>query len=160
GLLESEDGQQAAALRSFERGLAVVAPVFAKHPDNAPRRGQLIDLRLGRAAALAYLGQYEQAASEADNVAQEKSLTANNLYNVACVFSVASTAANKDDKPSTRIGTHQYAARAIELLKRAEVAGFFRLPGNLSDMQKDKDLAPLRSNPEFQKLLADIEAKL
>jgi hypothetical protein len=48
-----------------------------------------------------------------------------------------------------------YADRAIELLGEAIAKGF----ENAALMQKDTDLASLRSRPDFQQLVQELEAK-
>jgi hypothetical protein len=45
------------------------------------------------------------------------------------------------------------------LLKKAHAAEFFKAADNLDKLKKDKDLDPLRSWPEFQHLVTELEAK-
>jgi len=62
----------------------------------------------------------------------------------------AAAAVSGDDKQ-----VEQYAARAVELLRQAVAKGY----KDAAHMKKDTDLDPLRSHPEFQKLLKELEAK-
>jgi hypothetical protein len=48
-----------------------------------------------------------------------------------------------------------YAERAVALLRQAVVKGY----RSAARWKKDKDLAPLRGRPEFQKLLAEVGGK-
>ena len=147
GVLQSASGQPAAALKYYEQGLAILKPLASKHPQDALLRSRLINLRSIRLITLAYFGQHDQATAEADMVAQEKSLSRDNHYNLACVFSVASAAVHKDERlsPAERDQrSEQHAARAFELLTKSQAAGFFALRGNVETMKRDKDLEPLR----------------
>jgi serine/threonine protein kinase len=49
----------------------------------------------------------------------------------------------------------QYADQAMALLQQARAAGF----EDVERVRKDEDLDPLRSRPDFQQLLAELEAK-
>jgi serine/threonine-protein kinase len=163
GLLQQGAGEFITALKSYDRGVAVLAPLVLKHPGDAALQTSLIDLRLGRAGTLAYLGKHQEATGDAALVAEEKSLTGQNLYNLSCALSVASTAARKDEKLSSSERERRsdlYAARAVAVLARAHAAGFFIVRGPAEWMKKDKDLDPLRARTDFKQLLADIEAHL
>lgn len=50
---------------------------------------------------------------------------------------------------------HSYADRAMALLRQAVAKGY----KDAAHLKKDKDLDPLRSRPDFQKLLAELEQK-
>jgi tRNA A-37 threonylcarbamoyl transferase component Bud32 len=52
--------------------------------------------------------------------------------------------------------TEEYAARAVYLLRRAGEVGFFANPRNLERLRQDKELAPLRSRPDFQTLVRRV----
>jgi hypothetical protein len=112
---------------------------------------------------LAHLGQHDQATAEATKVLLEKSLDGYNLYNLACIFTVSSAAAHKDVNLSSAERdkqSEQYAARAVNLLTRAQTAGLFALAANVQNLKKDKDLDPLRSRTDYKKLVAEIESQL
>ena len=51
--------------------------------------------------------------------------------------------------------TRSYADRALATLRQAVQNGY----KDAAHMKKDTDLDPLRSRPDFQKLLADLEQK-
>ena len=68
-------------------------------------------------------------------------------YDFACVYAVAS--GKFADKKV------EYAERAVELLQKAVKAGW----KDAAHMKKDSDFDSLRDRADFQKLLADLEAK-
>jgi hypothetical protein len=86
------------------------------------------------------------------------------VYNAACAFSLASADTTADAAERTR-----RADRAMEYLRRIAAQGYFkpgpkgflaRLTGakdTLNELRTDADLDPLRSRPDFRKLLADLE---
>jgi hypothetical protein len=47
----------------------------------------------------------------------------------------------------------------VELLRKAQAAGYFQDPGRLARMKDEKDFGPIRSRPDFQKLLVELEKK-
>jgi hypothetical protein len=81
------------------------------------------------------------------------------LYGLAGVYSLASAATGSDaaltPEDRSRLA-EQYAARAVELLRHAQAADYFAHPTRLDKLKSDKDLDPLRSRPDFQKLLAGM----
>jgi tetratricopeptide (TPR) repeat protein len=108
-----------------------------------------------RAAVLARRGEYLKAIDEAEIVIRQGS---KDFYNVCCVLSVASNAAGSDSKlsPPDRVRmAAQYADRAMEYLHLAIANGFRNAPL----LKADKDLDPLRSRADFQKLVDELEPK-
>jgi hypothetical protein len=81
------------------------------------------------------------------------------LYNLACVYSLAAAAAQKDVAlpPAGRARlAEQYAARAVSLLTRAHAAGYFRDRDKAKNLATDHDLDALRSREDFRELLAGL----
>jgi hypothetical protein len=114
------------------------------------------------ALTLADAKDHARAVAEANAVAQFPSLTAYTLYNLARVYAQAGAAASHDAKlaePERDKLAGQYAARAVELLKKAEAAGYFQHPDHWADLKKNKDLDPLRGREDFQKLQGRVEGK-
>jgi hypothetical protein len=64
-----------------------------------------------------------------------------------------SAAAAKDDAALAE----RYAARAVELLRRAAAAGYYRDPARAERLRQDDDLAPLRGRKDYQELLAEVQ---
>jgi tetratricopeptide (TPR) repeat protein len=72
------------------------------------------------------------------------------LYNAACALAIA----------AGRGGTtaDRYAARALELLRKAKAAGFFAGRANREHMRKDEDFAAIRDRAEFKAFVEEVEA--
>lgn len=79
------------------------------------------------------------------------------------VYSLSMTAVDKDLSRSTdereRLKA-EYSAAALRWLAKAEAGGFFKTGESVKQFADDADVASLRSNPEFQKIIADLSAKL
>jgi serine/threonine-protein kinase len=117
-------------------------------------------LRLQRAIVLALSGDHAQAVTEAEAIAGTNAKPAE-LYDTACVFSMASAEASRDRRLSERERAplaEQHARRSIELLQRARKAGFFETPRTFGMLKTDTDLEPLRSRDDYRKFVADLEA--
>jgi serine/threonine-protein kinase len=116
--------------------------------------------RLKRAIALAQTGDHARAVADAEGVAA-KDARPGELYDAACVLSLASAAAAQDKRlleaERTRLAD-AHAARAVVLLRQAQKAGYFKTAASIDYMKKDSDLDPLRSNADYRKLLAEMEA--
>jgi tetratricopeptide (TPR) repeat protein len=85
-----------------------------------------------------------EAVAEVAELTKSPNCNADQWYNFACVYAVASgKIAGQKDK---------YARRAIELLQRAVKAGY----KDAANMKKDTDLDSLRRREDFKKLLAEM----
>jgi hypothetical protein len=77
-------------------------------------------------------------------------------YAAACVYARAAAQAAKEASPHTSSPrAKQYAQRAVALLGQAVQKGYT----DTAHMKKDADLDAVRQRPDFQQLLADLEAK-
>ncbi len=92
-------------------------------------------------------GEVERAVAEVAELRQMTGWTADQWYDLACVYSVAST----KDAGQTRA----HGDRAVELLRKAVAAGW----SDAAHMKEDADLDPLRGRDDFRKLLAELEKK-
>ena len=54
----------------------------------------------------------------------------------------------------------QYAARALELLKDAQKAGYFKTPAHVEDLKRNRDFESLATRVDFLKLLRQIGANV
>jgi serine/threonine-protein kinase len=120
-------------------------------------------LRLLRADALAHGGDHVRATAEANELAAEPGTGGNALYNMACVCALSASAAARDPKLAAGERAkcaEACASRAVALLTRAFAGGFLQKKTEVDHMKKDTDLEALRQRPDYQKLLAEIEAKL
>jgi hypothetical protein len=107
----------------------------------------LLELK-DHAAAAEAIGQFLQAAVELPRDA----------YNSACLFAGCARLAATDDRLSERERKERssaYGDRALAALRQAIDRGY----KDLAKMTKDTDLEPLRARADFQKLLAELEAK-
>jgi tetratricopeptide (TPR) repeat protein len=112
--------------------------------------------RLWRGLALARTqkGDYAKVVADAVTLSQVKVAKDKAVYDAARVCALASAAIKKDAKLAD-----QYATRAVELLGKAREAGYFKEAIDVEHMQKDSDLDSLRSRDDYNKLVADLEAK-
>jgi hypothetical protein len=78
----------------------------------------------------------------------------------AHVYSLCSAAVAHDARlpPAERERvSDNYGGRAVELLRKAHTAGYFRGSDRLGRIKENKDLDGIRSRDEFAGLLAEIE---
>ena len=124
---------------------------------DAAMKGQMSPSWRGqRAQALAQAGQHGRACSEAEALAKQFPRSIETLYDAACVFSVASATAAKDDKlgeEERKMLAEKYADRAVALLKDAIGKGY----KDADHMKKDTDPDPLRARDDFKELLRSLE---
>ena len=81
--------------------------------------------------------------------------TAIGFYHATCIRAVtAAVILSSDKSPSGASHANEEADRAMVWLQKAIDAGF----KDLASLKKDTDLAPLRGRPDFEKLVAKVEA--
>jgi tetratricopeptide (TPR) repeat protein len=149
-------GRSDAALARGDKAIEFLERAVSK--GNKQARTDLLNARVNRAAVLAGRGDHARAADEADEVARHEGLNTVNLYSLACLFAQASAAAAGDSKlaPAGRGQLKaKYADRAVEFLRQAVAKGFRSAPL----LKSDRDLGPLRSREDFQKLVQEVEKK-
>jgi tetratricopeptide (TPR) repeat protein len=182
GMLVRDAGRPADSLEWFTRAVAVLTPL-ASDPGQATARRFLINSYLNRALTLDKLGRPSESAKdwaraeemyppqertrlrlmrgvsrataadavtelgEAAELLKSPDWSATQFYHFAGVYA---SAAGKD--AAKRDG---YAARAVELLRRAVAKGY----DDADQMAKDKDLDPIRGRDDFKKLLDELKAK-
>jgi serine/threonine protein kinase/tetratricopeptide (TPR) repeat protein len=151
-MLASRLGRQEEAVSNLNRALELEV-------DDGKAREVL---RVRRALVLAYLRDHPRAVAEANEVGKGASVAPANLYNLACVFSLATAAVRQDDKRTAAERDQlagQYATRGIEVLAEARAAGFFNDRQQIEQLKKDTDLDPIRSNQAFKKLVGELDRK-
>jgi serine/threonine-protein kinase len=127
--------------------------------DEGPRRAEF---RFWLADALARAGEHARATAQAAEFDRLPALRGDDCYNLACVWSLSSAAARKDAQlPAAKQAklAEQYAGRALDWLRKAQDAGYFKNPAKIAHMKKDNDLDPLRPRDDFKKFLAELETK-
>jgi hypothetical protein len=118
------------------------------------------ELRLYRAMTLALAKDPVRAAAEANELAADKTLSGERLYQLAHVYSRCIQVVSHDNKLSRADQAklaEEYAVRALALLVRAREAGFFKDQAALARLQRSDDLDLLRKRADFQKWLAEVE---
>jgi hypothetical protein len=119
-----------------------------------------ISMRLFRPSPLARLGEHVKAAAEIEALVADGHTQGQNLYTFAYVLSVCSAAAAKDERlaPAERERlVEKYGSRAVELLRKAQAAGYFKDPDRLNRMKGNPDFAAIHRRVDFTKLLAELE---
>ncbi len=117
-------------------------------------------LQVQRARTRARLGEHRLAADEIKTLSEKLPQSTNGQlwYDLACASALAASAAGKDgalpQAERDRLA-EQHAARAVELLVKARVAGHFKPASNYEMLTKEKDLDPLRARADFLKLVRD-----
>jgi tetratricopeptide (TPR) repeat protein/tRNA A-37 threonylcarbamoyl transferase component Bud32 len=141
---------------SIYRNRAVALGQLARHEEALGDYNRSIDLDDGqrrtglsmeRAMTLSRLKKHSQALAEVDALVAKPDANEQALYSAACIYAVASTTADAD--------TENYAARAVDLLRRAVENGY----KDAAQLQKDKDIDALRSRDDFKKLLGELEGR-
>ena len=108
-------------------------------------------VRLKRALCLAQNGEPEKAVVEVDTVLSESGADGAHLLFAARILAqAASTTASAKD---------EYAKRSLDLLQSAQHAGAFASDEEIKSLKQDPHLEPLRSRPDFQNWLGELELK-
>ena len=110
-------------------------------------------VQLGRDHGWVRAGKVAQAVADADALTKNPATPGGTLYDAACVYAVAVATAQGDTKQQ-----ELYAGQALALLRRARARGYFQCRTKVEHLKKDSDLDVLRSQEDFQKLVADLEA--
>ena len=108
--------------------------------------------RLARAASLARAGDGPAALAEAEAIATGDRLSSVDLYNLACVATLASAQASRSGSPDRAAAS---ATKALAWLGAARGLGLFRDPAMLRTLDDDTDLDVLRPRRDFQLLRLD-----
>jgi tetratricopeptide (TPR) repeat protein len=109
-------------------------------------------LRLHRARCQSHVDP-DAAAKTIEDVLQAEKTSPANLYSGALAYGVAH--AKAEDQPRRE----RYAVRAIELLHKAQAAGYFNDPNAVTNLQTEPDLDSLRNREDFRKFLKSLEGK-
>jgi tetratricopeptide (TPR) repeat protein len=116
--------------------------------------------RLMHMLALVRTDDYLQGVAEAETVSPGQAaagkLAAADLYNCACVFSLAAGTSATDqriDRAERLRRARSYADSSLKWLEQVQATGFFDDAKNRQLAETDADLAALRDRPEFRELL-------
>lgn len=110
----------------------------------SPTSKERVFIRLTRAHTRARFGPVELALAEAGELAQSRDLDGTSLYNLACVYALASEKdeANRED----------HIRNALRLLQRSLTRGF----KEAELFATDDDLKPLRDRAEYRKMVNQL----
>jgi tetratricopeptide (TPR) repeat protein len=105
------------------------------------------------------LGDHTAAAAAAQQLIRTASDPAIDAYNAACILARCVPLAKGDSKLNSsqrEERAQDYANRALALLRQSVQNGYT----DVVHIKTDTDLDPLRSHPEFQKLLRELEERM
>lgn len=152
--------RRAEATEQYQQGLRLYERLATEHPDIAEHRWGVANTRALLAWVLADEGNYRQAAAELGRIDERAAGSGESRYNTACGWSLTMAAALRDTQLSNEERkklVEEYAALSLHWLRKAGDAGYFRDGGNNDWLRDDPNLVPpLRSRPDFQKLLKEL----
>jgi tetratricopeptide (TPR) repeat protein len=149
-------GHNDLALARYDKAIEILERVVAR--GLLTSRKELLDSRMGRAALRIETGDYLRSIEEVEAIARQGSLDAINIYNIACVYSRAVAAVEKDKKLKAADRDRlkkQYAERAMEYLHQSSAKG----QQNPALLKNDADLNSVRGRVDFQELVKELEQK-
>jgi tetratricopeptide (TPR) repeat protein len=109
-----------------------------------------VTLRVKRASNLLNLNDHARVAADARAIAESLEASAKDLFFAACFLGRAAQLA-RDDQTLV----DQYGARAVAALRQAAAKGY----PNDARWKDERDLEVLRDREDFQKLMAELDAK-
>jgi len=121
-------GEPAAARKLRQRHVVVLEQQLDMVPEDVRARTLLANIH-------AYLGNQDDAIRHLQTAVTLRPNDSNVLYNAACTY-----------------GIFNMKAEALDMMKRAKEAGY----GNWAWALRDPDLACLRDDPEFRRLVGDV----
>jgi serine/threonine-protein kinase len=156
---QTKAGQLPEAIATCERARDIHQALVTAHPT-------VTDYKNGLAFSLSSLGRAQQRAGrDAAAVASLRrtialrgelpTLSLEARYDLTCNQALLATLAQDKASGLTAAEGQAAADQSLETLRQAVAAGY----ANLARLRTDTDLDVLRSRPEFQKLLKDVEAK-
>jgi serine/threonine-protein kinase len=150
-----DQGQARPALSLLEEALPLLHSALKANPRHPEYQTHLRQCHKALAETQLRLADHAAAAAAVDQLAQAPGASAEDLYTAAGLLATTIPLARQD----TRLSEAQrpevargYAARALALLRQAVAHGY----KDLANMKKDKALDPLRDDPAFRKLLAEM----
>jgi serine/threonine-protein kinase len=160
GSVQEQTGRPAEALTSFERARALLQKLVAANPKHA-----LFQFRLAMSHSFVGMARLRAGRPAAEAAAELRRAVAimerlcdlqpdgYNLYNLACFRSSLSGIAAQPGSGLTMDDARSLGEQAVDALRRAVAAGL----QDFAFMRRDPDLDPLRSRPDFQALMMDLE---
>jgi hypothetical protein len=174
GTLERDYRHPDLAEPAYARATAIRERLARDHADVPDFRYKLAELLLGRSELYLGTGRLGDAKPVLDQGLELAERLANDFpgvplyekvlggldYNAACWYAHSSAGPMTGSPPDSRgTAAEQGAVRAVEYLRKARQAGFFNDPKMVDTVITDTDLAPLRSRPDFQRLIAELNQR-
>ena len=141
----------AASLEGYKEAADIWKKLATDFPLVPDYRSNLVTTQVMRIDVNLRAGHIDTAISEAEELVQtgkSHRLTAGNLYNLACFYSVASR--------STEAWQDKYANRAMDFLQQAVSAGY-NTSEAIAHLKIDPDLAPLTERDDFKRFIHSLE---
>ena len=151
------------------RSHAEVLSKLGRYKESLAAWDQLVELsgvdtahvaRLGRAEALARVGDHAKAAAEAKDLLGKAKGVGPILYRLAAINARAASGVEKDASlpPAERTRLRsQDATAAVDVIRLAHTARYFADPTRLKELKEDPDFESLRSREDFRKFLDATE---
>jgi tetratricopeptide (TPR) repeat protein len=117
--------------------------------------------RAFRAMALVMAQEHTRGTAEAEATERDLDVPADGLLYLTGVYTLAVPQAQTDAGLTTAERTaraDRYGARAVALLRKLQVQGYFKDPGHAQILKTDPELDPVRDRADFQQLLRSVEA--
>jgi serine/threonine-protein kinase len=150
-------GKAKEALASFDQALSIHGQRLTASPAMPSVPGNVADKLRRRGIALHRCGRPADAVRDIrqsiDVLRGLKSPTPVDIYDIACCLSLIHGIALESGSGLTAADGRAAAEEAMTVLRQAVTAGY----REVAWMKSDPDLAPIRSRPDFQTLMADME---
>lgn len=158
GRLAIKDRKYAQACARLEEALPHCQACVRAYPKNPYYLDPYRDLQIASAEARLGLGEHANAAVAVQQLLRIEFEPAKNAYHAAGFLCRCQALAEKDTKlpeAKRKALMQTYSDNALTAIRKAVASGYT----DAAKMKSDKDLEPLRSRADFQKLLSEVEAK-
>jgi serine/threonine protein kinase len=157
-LLQRDQGKLAEAKKLLEQAVTRQQAAHQARPKNSDYAELLAHHHEHLAEVLVRLQDHAAAAQEVRHLVRLRPHDGPDLYDAACLLSQCVAVAEQDPNlaKDSRMGlTQGYGQEAVRLLREAVAHGY----QNAKHLKTDKDLDSLRRRPDYQKLVAELDAK-
>jgi serine/threonine-protein kinase len=158
GQLFHERKDYAAARQMYEEALPHHQAALQANPGHPYYRRSFRDNRQGLTETLLTQGEHSAAAETSSQLLEAAVDPAGDAYKAACFLARCVPLAEHDKQladPARKERAQHYADQTMAALRRAVQNGYKDMP----HMKQDPDLAAIRSRPDFQKLVVELEKK-
>jgi serine/threonine-protein kinase len=158
-------------LRNAYVGRAAALAQLGRHKEALAEWDQVLDLDTtrtrphflaARALALAHLGEHARALADVETGTAQKGVGPQVCYELAAACAVAVSAADRDNslaEAERQAAAGRYAGRAVQLLVRAEAAGYFKTAGNVQRLLRDARFDAVRAHADYRAFAAALSER-